>query len=165
MKQLLLVRHAKSDWNNSELSDFDRPLNKRGAKDAPEMAERLLNKHIIPQAIISSPALRAITTAKSFADTFNIDKSLIITEQQIYEASLNTLLNIVNSIDNKYDFVALFGHNPGLTNLAISLCDTRVYDIPTCGVMLIEFPFDDWKMISKDTGIQKLYDFPKSEDD
>lgn len=165
MKQLLLVRHAKSDWNNSELSDFERPLNKRGERDAPEMAARMLDKHIIPQAIISSPALRAITTAKYFADTFNIDESLIIKEEQIYEASSNTLLNIVNQTDNKYNFVALFGHNPGLTTLAIALCDTQVYDIPTCGLILIEFPFEDWKMVSKDTGIQKLYDFPKNDED
>ncbi|MBC7912920.1 MAG: histidine phosphatase family protein, partial [Pyrinomonadaceae bacterium] len=72
MKQLLLVRHAKSDWNNSDLTDFERPLNKRGQKDAPEMAERLLHQHIIPQLIVSSPAVRALTTAEHFADAFGI---------------------------------------------------------------------------------------------
>lgn len=129
------------------------------------MAERLLNKHIIPQQLVSSPAVRAFTTAKHFADIFNIDEKLIQAEPDIYEASAATLLNIINSLDNKYDFVALFGHNPGMTNLASSLCDTNVYNIPTCGVMLIEFPFDDWKLISSNTGTEKLYDFPKNEED
>lgn len=165
MKKLLLVRHAKSDWNNPSLPDFDRPLNKRGDRDAPKMAEKLLNKHIVPQKLVSSPALRAFTTAKYFADVFNIDKKEIQTEPAIYEASVSALLNIVNRFDNRYDFVALFGHNPGITSFAINLCDTDVFDMPTCGVILIEFPFDDWKMISKDTGQQTLYDFPKNEED
>lgn len=165
MKQLLLVRHAKSDWNSEAKSDFDRPLNKRGERDAPEMAERFLNKHIIPQLIVSSPALRAITTAKYFAEAFGIDKKEIKTEVSIYESTANTLLKTINRLDNNVDFVALFGHNPGMTNLAINLCDTEVYDLPTCGAILIEFPFDDWKLISKDTGIQKLYDFPKNDED
>ena len=165
MKQVLLIRHAKSDWNNSELSDFERPLNKRGNKDAPAMAERLLKKHLIPQAIISSPAVRALTTAKYFAEVFNIDKKEIQKERAIYEALPNNLLNVVNGLDNKFDFIALFGHNPGITNLAISLCDTDIYDMPTCGMILIEFPFDDWKLISKNTGEEKLYDFPKNDED
>ena len=129
------------------------------------MAERLLNRHIIPQLLVSSPALRAFTTAKQFADVFNIDKKQIQTEPEIYEASASTLLNVVNKLDNKYDLIAVFGHNPGITNLAVNLCDTEAYDIPTCGVVLIEFQFDDWKLISQGTGEQKLYDFPKNEDD
>ncbi|MBC7912886.1 MAG: histidine phosphatase family protein [Pyrinomonadaceae bacterium] len=165
MKQLLIVRHAKSDWNTDASSDFDRPLNKRGARDAPEMAERLLKKHIIPQLIVSSPAFRALTTAKYFADVFNIDKKLIQTEPSIYEASATTLLSVVNKLDNRFNLVGLFGHNPGITNFAINLCETEIYDIPTCGMILIEFPFDDWQMISQDTGNQLLYDFPKSDDD
>ena len=164
MKQLLIIRHAKSDWNTDAKTDFERPLNKRGLRDAPAMAEKLLNKHLVPQLLVSSPAVRAISTAKIFADTFNIDKKEIGVIPAIYEASAGTLLNVVNGLENKYDFVALFGHNPGLTNLAIHLCDTEVYDIPTCGALLIEFPFDDWKMVSKDNGEQMDYDFPKNDD-
>ena len=164
MKQLLIIRHAKSDWNTDAKTDFERPLNKRGLRDAPAMAEKLLNKHLVPQLLVSSPAVRAISTAKIFADTFNIDKKEIGVVPAIYEASAGTLLNVVNGLENKYDFVSLFGHNPGLTNLAIHLCDTEVYDIPTCGALLIEFPFDDWKMVSKDNGEQMDYDFPKNDD-
>jgi phosphohistidine phosphatase len=165
MKQLLIVRHAKSDWTSGAQKDFERPLNKRGFRDAPEMAGRLLSQHLIPQLLVSSPALRAYTTATIFAETFNIHTKEIKTEPLIYEASAGALLHIINAFDNKYNFIALFGHNPGITNLAINLCSTDVYDIPTCGMILIEFPFDDWKMISKDTGEQLLYDFPKNEED
>ncbi|RXF71395.1 histidine phosphatase family protein [Arcticibacter tournemirensis] len=162
MKKILLVRHAKSDWENSELKDFDRPLNKRGQKNAPEMAGRLLKAGLIPEILVTSPALRALTTAECFADVLSIERSAIIKEPQIYEASSSTLLSIINSLDNKHHFAALIGHNPGLTNLAVNLCDSDIYNIPTCGMVLIHFPFDQWDMISYWTGDQKLYDYPKN---
>ncbi|HEX8376945.1 MAG TPA: histidine phosphatase family protein [Pedobacter sp.] len=165
MKQLLIVRHAKSDWTSGAQKDFDRPLNKRGFRDAPEMADRLLRQHLIPQLLVSSPALRAYTTASIFAEIFNIHTKEIKTDKAIYEASSGSLLHLINAFDNRYNFIALFGHNPGITNLAINLCNTDVYDIPTCGMILIEFPIDDWKMVSKDSGEQTLYDYPKSEED
>lgn len=165
MKQILLVRHAKSDWADINLADVDRPLNNRGHKAAPEMAERLLKKHIIPQHIVSSPALRAYTTSKYFAKTFGIDKSEIQLQPDIYEASPDTLLRVINQQDNKFDFIALFGHNPGITTLAVGLCGCHIFNMPTCGMILIEFPFDDWKLISYGTGDQKLYDYPKSSEE
>jgi len=165
MKKLLLVRHAKSDWNDPKLSDFDRPLNDRGHKNAPEMAERLLKKHIVPELIVSSPAKRAFTTAKYFAKTFGIDKSEIEKNEGIYEASVNDLLKIINDFDNSKNFIALFGHNPGITTLAVGLSGAYITNIPTCGLILIEFPFDDWRMISFDTGAKLLYDYPKNEDE
>ncbi|WP_207427270.1 histidine phosphatase family protein [Pedobacter sp. SYSU D00535] len=162
MKQILLVRHAKSDWENPQQPDFERPLNKRGQANAPEMAKRLLKKHLIPQHLVSSPAVRAITTAKYFADILGFSEKEIQREQKIYEASASDLLEVLNKLDNKHDFVALFGHNPGLTTLAVSLSDSDIYNIPTCGMLLIEFPFDDWSLISYGTGVKKMYDFPKN---
>jgi phosphohistidine phosphatase len=164
MKKLLLVRHAKSDWEDIKLSDFDRPLNKRGKKNVPEMAERLLKKGIVPQQIVSSPALRALTTAQLFAETLGIRKDRIQKEEKIYEATADTLLKIINNFDNKQDFIALFGHNPGITTLAEGLSDAYLSNIPTCGMVLIEFPFDDWAVISYGTGEQKMYDYPKNEE-
>ena len=165
MKKLLLVRHAKSDWNDLKLSDFDRPLNDRGHKNAPEMAERLLRKHIIPEHIVSSPAKRAFTTAKYFAKAFGIEKSLIEKNEGIYEASSDDLLKIINDFDNSKNFIALFGHNPGITSLADSLSGAYIGNIPTCGLVLIEFPFEDWRMISYDTGKKLLYDYPKNKEE
>jgi phosphohistidine phosphatase len=163
MKQLLLVRHAKSDWDEPQLDDFDRPLNKRGHKAAPEMAARLAEKKIVPEMLVSSPALRAITTAKYFAKEFGYAETDIVQEPAIYESSVATLLKLINEFPSEHNFISLFGHNPGLTNLAIHLADFDVYNIPTCGMVLLEFPFSEWKMISNGTGIVKFYDYPKNE--
>ncbi len=164
MKQLLLIRHAKSDWGNAELSDFERPLNKRGKENAPQMAERLLRRGIVPQEIISSPAVRAISTAKIFAGTWGISKKEIKEEQAIYEAPVSTLIKVINRFDNTSNFTVLFGHNPGLTMLAVELCDCDIYNIPTCGVVLMEFALHDWKMVTAGTGSLKLFDYPKNEE-
>lgn len=161
-KKLLIIRHAKSDWGNADLKDFDRPLNHRGKKDAPEMAKRLINKGIKPDFIISSPALRAISTCKIISEKLEF-KDKIYIEPDIYEATYNTLLRLINGFNNDHNFVALFGHNNGITDLAIHLSDADIYDIPTCGMVLIEFPFDDWNMISKGTGEVLFYDYPKNQ--
>ncbi|WP_411275665.1 SixA phosphatase family protein [Daejeonella sp.] len=164
-KQLLLVRHAKSDWDDIKLSDFERPLNSRGEKNAPEMAKRLLRRGKIPQQIVSSPAMRALTTARLFAKELGLKKSDIIKEPRIYEALTTTLINVINKLDNNYSFTSLFGHNPGITDLVGNLCDTDLYNIPTCGMVLIQFPFDDWSLVSTGTGEIVFYDYPKNEQD
>jgi phosphohistidine phosphatase len=161
-KQLILVRHAKSDWGDFTVKDFDRPLNERGHKSAPEMVERLMAKEIRPQAIVSSPALRAITTAKYFAATWKFQANRFFTEPAIYEATTNTLLRVVNQLDNRFDRIALFGHNPGLTDLLNYLGDQQISNMPTCGVAIIDFPFNDWKLVSRGTGELLLFDYPKS---
>lgn len=163
-KELIIIRHAKSDWGNLDLRDFDRPLNKRGRANAPEMAERLVKQAIIPQLIVSSPALRAITTARFFADTWQIPLNDIKEEPSIYEAGVKSLLKVVNQQDNKFDRIALFGHNPGLTDL-VNYFNGHLDNMPTCSVVLIEFPFDDWGMISEGTGKILLFDYPKSGED
>ncbi|MDQ7949833.1 MAG: histidine phosphatase family protein [Pedobacter sp.] len=164
MKQLVLIRHAKSDWGSLELDDFDRPLNKRGKANAPDMGERLAKQQIIPDLIVSSPALRAITTANFFANAWEMPSSGIKKEPKIYEASAKTLLGIINNFDNQYDRIALFGHNPGLTDL-VNYLDGHLSNLPTCGVVMLEFPFEDWAMVSADSGKILLYDYPKSEGD
>lgn len=161
-KQLLLVRHAKSDCDNIKLSDFNRPLNSRGKKNAPEMALRLKTKGLLPQQIISSPALRAFTTAEYFAEVLGIEKANIVKEMEIYDALPSTLLNVVNNLDDTSSFSALFGHNPGITNIVQDLCSTDLNNVPTCGMMLINFPFDTWRMVSAGTGELIFFDFPKN---
>jgi phosphohistidine phosphatase len=162
-KQLFIIRHAKSDWDNPRLADFDRPLNKRGHRDAPAMAKKLLKRHVIPQHLVSSPANRAITTAEYFADTLQLDKKRIQQEKNIYEASSSRLLEVINKLDNHYDVIAIFGHNPGVSNLTINLCNKHI-ELPTCGIAFIKFPFDDWKMISNGTGELGFFDYPKNTD-
>lgn len=162
-KSLLLIRHAKSDWGGINLSDFNRPLNNRGEKNAPEMAKRLVKRELFPQQLISSPALRAISTANHFATELNIKPSDIIQEPGIYDALTQSLLSVVNNLDENSDFTALFGHNPALTDLVNYLCDQAIFNIPTCGMALIKFPFEKWKMLSKGTGDLIFFDFPKND--
>ncbi len=163
MKQLLIVRHSKSDRNDPSLKDFDRPLNSRGEKNAPEMAQRLVIQELIPQQLVSSPALRALSTARHFAKVLKIDLDEIVKEPAIYEASANKLLSVINKLDNRWNFTAIFGHNPGLSEIAEQLTgNPELYNLPTTGMALIEFPVDEWKMVSSGTGKVLLYDFPKN---
>jgi phosphohistidine phosphatase len=163
MKQLLIVRHAKSDRNDPALRDFDRPLNERGQKNAVEMAKRLVKQDLIPKEIVSSPALRALATANLFADTFKTAPSKIKKVDSIYEASATTLLQVINNFNDDDDFIALFGHNPGVSEVAFLLTDNAGLDnLPTTGMALIEFPFEHWNMVSRGTGKLLLFDFPKN---
>lgn len=164
-KRLLLIRHAKSDWGNASLRDFDRPLNKRGKKNAPEMAARLIKAQIKPNLLVSSPALRALTTATLFAEAWQIAPKAIKQEPKIYEASEKTLLSIVNGFDDEYETVALFGHNPGITDFANLLSDGHIYNMPTCSVAIIDFDLDSWALISSGTGNLAVFDYPKNGDD
>jgi phosphohistidine phosphatase len=162
MKQLLLVRHGKSESGNAHLKDFDRPLNPRGHRDAPEMALRLVQKHFVPEVLISSPALRALTTASHFEQVWHRRVEQIKQDISIYEAEIPALLKVVNDIGNRYKRAALFGHNPGFTDLANYLTDANIFNVPTCGIVLIEFAVDDWKEISAGTGKLVEFDYPKN---
>lgn len=164
-KQLLLIRHAKSDWGSASLTDFNRPLNRRGNSNAPEMAERMVKQRIVPQLIVSSPAVRALTTARYFAKTWHITNEDIVEEKAIYEANVKTLLGVVNHLPQQFEQIALFGHNPGLTDLANYLSNGHIYNMPTCSIVIIEFPFENWEEISSDTGKVMLFDYPKNEED
>ena len=162
-KQLLLVRHGKSDWGNADLTDFDRPLNKRGKENAPEMAERLTNRGFKFDLMVSSPAKRAKSTAKYFAEAYQVDE--IQFEELIYEANSKTLLKVINGFDDAADTIVMFGHNPGFTDLANELSDADIYNIPTAGMVLMNFPFDSWQMVSKGTGELVFFDYPKNSDE
>jgi phosphohistidine phosphatase len=164
-KRLLLIRHAKSDWGNPSLRDFDRPLNNRGNSNAPEMAQRIVKQNIYPDLIVSSPALRALTTAKYFAKTWKIDDAAIQANKNIYEAGIKTLLSIVNGFDDQFETIAMFGHNPGLTDFANYISDVEIYNMSTCSIAMFEFPFTQWEMISAQTGKILLFDYPKNSED
>lgn len=164
-KRLILIRHAKSDWGNPSVSDFDRPLNKRGNANAPEMAKRMVSQKIYPDLIVSSPALRAKTTAHYFAKEWEIDKNNIQMDKNIYEAGLKSLLNVVNHFDNQYQTIAMFGHNPGFTDFANYLSDVNIYNMPTCSIVILEFPFEEWNLVSGSTAKVLLFDYPKSGED
>jgi phosphohistidine phosphatase len=162
LKTLLLVRHAKSDWNDSSLSDFDRPLNERGKRDAPVMAQRLVDKEIKIDAFISSPAKRAKRTAVFFAEIYKQDKEDIIFHKDLYGAGPEIFYNVISAIDDKFNTIAVFSHNPGITDFANLLTDARIDNIPTCGIFVITIECKKWKDFKKAKKNFSFFDFPKS---
>jgi len=144
IKQVLLIRHAKSDWNNPSLSDFDRPLNSRGKRDAPIMAKRLLDKKIDIDLFISSPAKRAKRTASAFAKEFDFKKKEIVFLGNLYGAEVDIFEEEIKNIDNAFDSIAIFAHNPGLTDFANRLTDVRIDNIPTCSVFAVKIHTNHW---------------------
>jgi phosphohistidine phosphatase len=159
MKKLVIIRHAKSDWQDTTIDDFDRPLNDRGLKDAPFIGKFLKEKDLEPDLIISSPAKRAITTAEFIAKEVGYEKA-ITPNQYIYEAYVNTLQEIVSFIYDEYDTVFLVGHNPGVSALAYMLSDLKE-SIPTCATVEIDFDCDSWMDVSRENSTLVSYDFPK----
>ena len=162
MKTVLLVRHAKSDWSNESLNDFDRPLNSRGKNDAPLMANRLLDKKIKIDAFISSPAKRAKKTASVFIKEYKKDKKEIILRPDLYEAARDTFYEVIKEADDKYDCISIFAHNPGLTDFANLLTDTRIDNIPTCGIFAIEADTEKWKNFKEASKKFLFFDSPKA---
>lgn len=160
-KELYIIRHAKSDWG-FELKDFDRPLSVRGFQDAPVMANRLYASTRDIDCLLSSPAKRAITTAQVFAEVLHMPIKDIQIRESIYEAGIQALLHVVNTIDDGCTVAALFGHNPGFTMLANYLGDSNIYNIPTCGIVHLRFPdAASWSEISGDTGQTIRFIYPK----
>ena len=164
MKTLYIIRHAKSSWDDSNQPDFERPLNKRGTHDAPIMARRLKNKLFKPELFISSPAVRAFTTAKIFAGEYEYPVDKIVTEERIYEAGIRELISVVNTIDDKVQSALLFGHNPGLTSLSNFLGDQAVPEMPTCSIVGLRFNDVRWGEIERFSGECFLFDYPKKSD-
>ena len=160
MKELILIRHAKSSWSNPLLEDFERPLNKRGAKNAPFMAKVLKQKEVNPDLIISSPSKRTKDTLDFFIKEFDY-KGEIIFEESIYEAPYINILKVIKNIDDKHKTIFLFGHNPGFNDLADFLLGRFEENIPTCGVLKIDFDTNYWKNISKDNSKLIFFNFPK----
>jgi phosphohistidine phosphatase len=161
MKELLLIRHAKSDWNDPSLSDFDRPLNKRGKADAPLMAHRLLDKKIKIDAFISSPAKRAKKTASIFAKEYRMDKKNILLSEELYAAEENVFFEVIRNTNDKFDSIALFSHNPALTDFANLLSDVRIDNIPTCGVFAIKVDAKHWADFKEAKKDFWFFDYPK----
>ncbi|GIL23680.1 MAG: phosphohistidine phosphatase SixA [Bacteroidota bacterium] len=169
MKKLYLIRHAKSSWDHPDLRDFDRPLNKRGLKDAPRMGKRLKEKHITPDVMLSSPAERALATCQAIARVLAFDNAKIKTDQKLYHASEDGILNVIRNLKDSprdsEEVVLLFGHNPGLTEFANMLLNQTIDNIPTCGVVGAELPVERWQDVTFGCGKMLFFDFPRSKDD
>lgn len=164
-KRLFLIRHSKANEGLPGSSDFTRTLKESGKADSQMMAERLMEKGLVPKHIISSPAARALSTAKVFSEVWGLAAAEITTEIFIYEADIQSLLSICNKLDNKINSVAIFGHNPGITEFANYLTDEGIVNMPTSSVVVIDFPDNNWKSLNYQTGGVLLFDYPKSTKD
>ena len=134
MKIVYFVRHAKSSWEDMSLRDIDRPLNPRGKRDAPFMAKLLKGKGVKADAIISSPANRAFSTASVFAAELEVKKEDIRVKDQIYEAYTNDVLDVISNLEDDLETVLIFGHNPTFTSLANMFSKDYIPNVPTCGI-------------------------------
>lgn len=162
MKTLTIVRHAKSSWKHRELGDRDRPLNKRGQRDAPRMGERIAAAGIRPSLIISSPAVRAWTTARLIAKALGYPVEFLHREEELYLASLRDLLDVVAAQDNGFNNLMVVGHNPGLTDFVNYLSPGLTGNLPTAGVVSVTIDQDDWNLADRPQTELILHDFPKN---
>jgi phosphohistidine phosphatase len=161
MKTLYLVRHAKSSWKYPNLDDFERPLNKRGRKNAPFMGEVLKKLKVAPDLVISSPANRAATTARIIAAAINYPLENILYSETIYEFSENILIHVVKQIDDAVNKAMVVGHNPAINGLANYIGDQPISNIPTCGAFCVDLDISSWAEIGEHCGKLKFFEFPK----
>ena len=162
MKNLILIRHAKSSWDDFSIKDFDRPLNDRGKRDAPEMAGRLKKKEIEIDAFLSSPAKRARKTAEAFVKEMHDKKKDIIFYDELYLANPSAFYHVIGKTDDKYKTIAVFSHNEGITTFANMLTETKIDNLPTCGIFAVRLKSKYWSDIEKGEKEFWFFDSPKS---
>ena len=161
MKKLYVIRHAKSSWDDLGLRDFDRPLNDRGKRDAPKMGKRLKERGIYPDLMLSSPAVRALSTCREIAAVLGYPFDHIKTDKRIYHADETAILEVLKEIKDHYKSVMIFGHNPGFTTFVNSLFGENINNLPTCGVVGGKLSIDKWSDIHFGCGEMKFFDYPK----
>ncbi|MGI4759742.1 MAG: SixA phosphatase family protein [Janthinobacterium lividum] len=164
MKTLYLMRHAKSSWSFDELTDQERPLNDRGRADAPHMGQALAKRQLALDLLVSSPAVRALTTAVLVARELSYPHDKITVEPAIYQADLDTLLGVIRALPDAAGSVLLTGHNPTITDTANYLLpnDGLTHEMPTAAIMCIRFQTDHWAEAGPATAEFYFYDYPKS---
>jgi len=161
MKTLLIVRHAKSSWDDVRLADHQRPLNDRGKKDAPMMAERLFELYPQIDKCFTSYANRAVSTARFFARKYAIDDKSIESTAFLYLCSESDWLHFVQRISDKHQRALIVGHNPALTGFVNWLANIQIENVPTCGIVCIEFAVERWEHLCFGQGNMRHFIFPK----
>lgn len=146
MKKLILIRHAKSSWKDSELDDHERPLNKRGDRDRLTLARYLADTDLSVEVIYSSTAVRALELAQTISEFTQIS---LVPDLSFYTFDPDQLLQIIQSLPEEASSVCVVGHNPAITQLSNSLCNTELLNVPTSGVVTMTFELDDWHDIER----------------
>ncbi len=161
MKTLYLVRHAKSSWDFPDLEDIDRPLSSRGKHDAPLMGRILKKMKEEPDKIISSHAKRAFSTAKRIAEEIGYPKKDIEIETRLYMTGSSDFIDVISEQKKNVNSIMLFSHNPGITSFANSISDAAIENIPTCGIVRIDFDINKWNEIAETKGKMIYFEYPK----
>jgi len=164
MKTLTIFRHAKSSWDDSDLTDFDRPLNPRGKRDAPEMGHRLKAAGIRPSLILTSPATRAWATARIVAHEIAYPIEFLQRERDLYNAGTNTLKSIICEQDDGFNSLMVIGHNPGLTDLVNELLPGTTNNLQTAAFVAMLIDVDTWDLDARQSAELIEYNFPKKTD-
>lgn len=162
MKTLYIMRHAKSSWEFEELSDHDRPLNKRGRTDAPLMGQELAANNVSLQLILSSPAVRALTTATLVGRELGYDADEIVVDERIYGASADELLEVVQETPADVDTLMLVGHNEALSEFANMLSPKPMTSLPTAGVVALRFDCESWYDVKRENAELLFFETPKN---
>ena len=160
-KILYLVRHAKSSWDDPTLADKDRPLSPRGLSSAPDMGRKLAAQGHKPDLVISSPARRALTTAKKIAQETGYSDSKIVTDDHLYFSGTRSMVDLLEQVDDKHGSVMIVGHNPAMSSLLNVLCESSVENMPTCAVAVVSFDMTSWSELTMTDGELLSYDYPK----
>lgn len=161
MKKIYLIRHAKSSWKDETLDDFERPLNGRGKRDVAFMGKRLKIFDVMPDLIYTSPAKRALKTAKELAKELECDKKRIISADTLYEGSYESYLDLIHSADDKHASIFIIAHNPTITEVGERLSGAILSNIPTCAIVCISFDVQSFKEITEESGHILFFDYPK----
>jgi len=156
---LILVRHAKSSWSNPSLTDFDRPLNKRGVLNAPVMGQRIRDYGIHLDTIITSTAERTQETSNLIAKEINFELEDIDLESDLYHASREVFINILSKQPDRN--ILIVGHNPGIQDFSNWLSCEPTVNFPTCGVIHISFNLDNWTEIYQNSGKAIRFEYPR----
>lgn len=159
-KRLTLLRHAKAQPVDDPAADRQRPLNERGERDAPLMGQRLRDSGARPSLVLTSPAMRALQTARLVARELVYPQEFLQREADLYLASPATILEVLARQDDAFNDVLLCGHNPGLTDLANRLTAAGIDNVPTCGLVVIEAPIRRWRDLGPGARLV-LFDCPK----
>lgn len=161
MRELTLIRHAKSSWSDPNLSDFERPLNARGMRDLPPLGQRIVEFELFPDLILSSGAVRAIATAETVSHALDMPVEAIQEIPELYESCYETLLNVLQNQSDCYRHIMVFGHNPGLEDLSYFLTHDVLNKFPTAGVLHIHLSITRWSELAESCGTQTRFDYPK----
>ncbi|MES0372319.1 MAG: histidine phosphatase family protein [Mariprofundaceae bacterium] len=160
-RTITLIRHAKSDWGAAGLSDFDRPLNHRGNRDAPLMGSALKEKNSAIDLILASPAKRAFATVHAICNVIEYNPDTIDFRPDLYLAPASDMMGMIQSIDDQYQNIAIVSHNPGLTTLANMLGDRQIDNMPTCSIVILETDISSWQKLKRACATTTDFLYPK----